>query len=951
MQRDFSKSSVIPLDLLASNSRIKDGIILWVPVGNDHGNRLCLFCGKFLSTLCTVHPFSCDRENFCGNDCFNRSIRESYGWFFCKFSESKDNDVNSSRSSVCRDLFTSITSFSHGDSDILLIAMKLICQLIAKSLLMLPSFEAAAFSKILQYQLAQLFELFPHPKYMTLPFRGDLPESIIEIHDMFFVLLEYEIFPAMQSLPNGIELESKVYVEDYSSVVRDVLSDYSTWQRILWLVDAYSIPCNVNGQDVGKLIKAEMLPMYSTYEERLDRLQQDFSEEEVNQAVHFLESFSAGNCISCDNSNQNLDSNEVIENERRIVRVSQCASLILSPSTIGGVGTSTKISNPFESWRSVVYVLSPLMVPSSISSNSCVEQSCIPNIHLDVVYDVSLERLQLHFIANQDIYESDGFTFQFGSEDNGNSNFEKGLTLGSRWYLYSDEDSSEKRQDETAYSFLPCACQSCRFSCIQQSFKEIISRNVKTLLCLERLVMELEESTESVPSPKKRRICTSASKIQQSIIGYECSLMNIHNRIQTILADSLMKSVCDSNSRYLPYHELLSLSTIRRLRMLADNFMIKNEVMIATMLYIFLLHIAIDMDEVLLSPMESHSAISVFFAEVCLSLGITGFDTLTSAKRDSHMATGWTLEVIVSLYKLGLRWNPHHQQLQDLVEKSMVYEDLWQNKTTFNDLENDSTDNKFPFDVILDGSAHYGDLPVDPTDRVSISRNPILTPEECRRIINAAEEYALKDNLGWTTSRHYTVPTTDIPMHKIPSLCEWFVEDVLKARLRFLLEDTFFPSLQCLSNVDNLQIYVNDIFVVKYSDSQRYLPLHSDQSSHSLTIALNENWEYIGGGTYFTDLKRSIRPNMGHVVTFHGHLVHGGDPIIKGTRYIIAAFFALVHNKSQSTSARYLQDMTSNTVLAKCFQEFKNGESQIENSNNVDHKAEDSSGTFSFSFF
>ena len=42
--------------------------------------------------------------------------------------------------------------------------------------------------------------------------------------------------------------------------------------------------------------------------------------------------------------------------------------------------------------------------------------------------------------------------------------------------------------------------------------------------------------------------------------------------------------------------------------------------------------------------------------------------------------------------------------------------------------------------------------------------------------------------------------------------------------------------------------------------SQRHLPLHTDESTHSLTIALNPLGDYEGGGTYFASLNAAIRP-------------------------------------------------------------------------------------------
>lgn len=57
-----------------------------------------------------------------------------------------------------------------------------------------------------------------------------------------------------------------------------------------------------------------------------------------------------------------------------------------------------------------------------------------------------------------------------------------------------------------------------------------------------------------------------------------------------------------------------------------------------------------------------------------------------------------------------------------------------------------------------------------------------------------------------------------------------------------------------------------------------------------LQIALNGLDEYRGGGTFFPSLGRALRPAEGHALSFRGSILHGGDPILAGVRYIIACF-------------------------------------------------------------
>ena len=134
----------------------------------------------------------------------------------------------------------------------------------------------------------------------------------------------------------------------------------------------------------------------------------------------------------------------------------------------------------------------------------------------------------------------------------------------------------------------------------------------------------------------------------------------------------------------------------------------------------------------------------------------------------------------------------------------------------------------------------------------------------------------------------FTQPTTDLPIHEHPQLLAWF-QRVLRTRLGPLLA-TQYGHHQVGMRGSRVRIF--DAFFVKYSacGGQRHLPVHRDQSTHSFTIALNGTDCYGGGGTYFCDLARAVVPERGQVLSFHGDLVHGGDPITWGTRYIVVAF-------------------------------------------------------------
>ena len=128
--------------------------------------------------------------------------------------------------------------------------------------------------------------------------------------------------------------------------------------------------------------------------------------------------------------------------------------------------------------------------------------------------------------------------------------------------------------------------------------------------------------------------------------------------------------------------------------------------------------------------------------------------------------------------------------------------------------------------------------------------------------------------------------TTDIPVHAIPDLLPLW-NALMRDKLASLL------SAACPEEMPKpSSVRVHDAFVVRYeAGAQHHLPMHADQSAVSVTLALNDEGEYEGGGTTFAaPVGKTVRPGRGHVVAFKGGLQHGGSPVTRGVRYIVAAF-------------------------------------------------------------
>ena len=117
----------------------------------------------------------------------------------------------------------------------------------------------------------------------------------------------------------------------------------------------------------------------------------------------------------------------------------------------------------------------------------------------------------------------------------------------------------------------------------------------------------------------------------------------------------------------------------------------------------------------------------------------------------------------------------------------------------------------------------------DLEDYVFIGEN-ILNANECKQMVEMAETYhdKLSGDKNWTTSRHYAVPTTDIPVYQIPELLSWFNEQ---------LKYKIFPAMEVNFDIDSScsRLRIFDAFLVKYdaSTGQKRLPLHNDQSEFS----------------------------------------------------------------------------------------------------------------------
>lgn len=93
--------------------------------------------------------------------------------------------------------------------------------------------------------------------------------------------------------------------------------------------------------------------------------------------------------------------------------------------------------------------------------------------------------------------------------------------------------------------------------------------------------------------------------------------------------------------------------------------------------------------------------------------------------------------------------------------------------------------------------------------RACVSGAPVLSRAECARLVGAAEAHAAA-NGGWSTTRHSHAPTTDLEVHSIPGVLEWFNRACVE-RL-FPLAVAAVPELKLRPS----DVRVSDAFLVRY---------------------------------------------------------------------------------------------------------------------------------------
>ena len=162
---------------------------------------------------------------------------------------------------------------------------------------------------------------------------------------------------------------------------------------------------------------------------------------------------------------------------------------------------------------------------------------------------------------------------------------------------------------------------------------------------------------------------------------------------------------------------------------------------------------------------------------------------------------------------------------------------------------------------------------------------------------------------GWDRDRHGHYPTTDLPLSAVPE-AEWLIRTSIFRHVLRPLARQYLPPPALPEHLELI-----DCFFVRYSclaeGEQTELTCHTDGSTFSFNVLLNDPCEFEGGGTRFfhasppretgrsaqgTNRPRgtTVHVRRGAALAHSGHVEHSGVKITKGERYILVGFVGSV---------------------------------------------------------
>jgi hypothetical protein len=743
----------------------------------------------------------------------------------------------------------------------------------------------------------------------TLFLTGDYVDTLINIMEMkeLFEKIRERLNQKTISYDEVVELVE----ERFLSLVNDSFT-VKVWYEINYILNAYSISIF---QESLFLKEMKQVALLDSIEQRKNIIRQ------YPQLMHDSERFFLENhdllipvkddWLRDERKRIKNENQELLKEYRSLIFLSQAAELANKPTPFSNTSsTSVSYPNPFDGYGFKALILSPQYIPMqvfssmkdvnakeifdvgvcSLSQTIRFDQSCYPNVTVDISRKPS-EPMKLSFSANRDILTDEKLTVNIIKE----KKKEGFLPLFQQKNISTNnEDCLDDKKEFAVNEFVlgNSSCSHCYYPITRKSLFPALF--CQCLLCKyeENEYEMLRSRLHWIDYPSNSSDLAFLTLKRSTMVSNLQWLIGILHRRRTFVRSLLalkegeFEFYCDSE-QVTRWEEVL---------ILGDYHMSEEESIKGMYLYILLF---LDFFNYLQKEIQHHQEQQLqkmngvgisksenkekkgdcwkenenWFPRLCQSFSIVILEYFLERYNHSHKSLlsdvqlKWKVKDILYICEIGNFLFPEeNEHISEMVHKLKAYRSCWDkpknNKTviagtclSFSSFV-PSVVSSFSYDQILSQSIY-------------LTTNSFLSSAECQCLIKYAEDYALEQ--GWTTNRHYSVPTTDISLsHLSPSFHSWFMEKIFTSRIEPILYQQFYPSHSSSSVNRQISMIVNDLFIVKYqvnssegerngdsskfSGNQSYLPFHSDQSTHSFVISLNSSSQYEGGGTYFMNL-------------------------------------------------------------------------------------------------
>ncbi|CAJ1952358.1 unnamed protein product [Cylindrotheca closterium] len=186
-----------------------------------------------------------------------------------------------------------------------------------------------------------------------------------------------------------------------------------------------------------------------------------------------------------------------------------------------------------------------------------------------------------------------------------------------------------------------------------------------------------------------------------------------------------------------------------------------------------------------------------------------------------------------------------------------------------------------------EGSAGPSESVLKQASSVFISKEPIISEEECLALIEDAKvaiasgRRSTEEGSESTRASRTNSDLNEARLSQLPTRRPW---------LQKLLHEKVFPILESKFGVPAESMTLNDGLVLGYIAPSKSQPIHRDASLLTLQIALSPQELFTEGGTYIEGLHESLQVPMGHAMCHCSGTMHAGKGITSGERWVLVMF-------------------------------------------------------------